>query len=139
MEFPGYNLIRADHPSNNKRGGVCIYYKNTLPLKLLSINYLQECINFEIKIGNKLCNFISLYRSPSQSQDTFELFIDNLELNIDTIAAKNPFLMVILGDFNAKLSTWCNSDKSNYEGIKIDGLVSKFGLQQLIKEPIIYN
>ena len=40
LEFPGYNLIRADHPSDNRRGGVCIYYKNTLPLKLLNVNYL---------------------------------------------------------------------------------------------------
>ena len=82
-----------------------IYYKNTLTLKVLDIHILQECINFEIKIKNKICNFIVLYRSPSQSQDTFESFIDNLELNIDAIAAKNPYLIGILGDFNAKLST----------------------------------
>ena len=126
LEIPGYNLIRADHPFENKRGGVCIYYKNTLPLKVLDIHILQECINFEIKIENKLCNFIVLYRSPSQSQDTFESFIDNLELNIDAIAAKNPYLIGILGDFNAKLSTWCRSDKSTYEGSRIDGLVANY-------------
>ena len=34
LEVQGYDLIRADHPSNVKRGGVCIYYKNHLPLKL---------------------------------------------------------------------------------------------------------
>ena len=28
----GYNLIRADHPSDSKRGGVCIYYKDHNPL-----------------------------------------------------------------------------------------------------------
>ena len=135
LEIPGYNLIRADHPSDNRRGGVCVYYKNTLPLKLVNINYLQECLNFEIKIGNELCNFTSLYRSPSQSQNTFEIFIDNLELNIDEIAARNPFLIVILGDFKAKLNTCCKSDKTTYEGSKIDGLTSNFGLQRLIKEP----
>ena len=170
LEIPGYNLIRAHHPSENKRGDVCIYYKNTLPLKVLDIHILQECINFElkienkrggvciydkntlplkvldihilqecinfeIKIENKLCNFIVLYRSPSQSQDTFESFIDNLELNIDAIAAKNPYLIGILGDFNDKLSTWCRSDKSTYEGSRIDGLVSNYSLQQLINEP----
>ena len=89
----------------------------------------------EINTENKLCNVIVLYRTSSQSQDTFESFIDNLELNIDTIAAKNPYLIGILGDFNAKLSTWCRSDKSNYEGSRIDGLVSNYGLQQLINEP----
>ena len=60
LEIPGYNLIRADHPSNSKRGGVCVYYRNSLPLKILDIFYLQECIFFEFKIGNKLCKIVSL-------------------------------------------------------------------------------
>ena len=114
---------------------ICVYYKNTLPLKVLDIHALQEYINFQIKIENKLCNFIVLYRSPSQSQDTFESFIDNLELNIDAVAPKNPYLIGILGDFNAKISTWCRSDKSTYEGSRIDDLVSNCSLQQLINEP----
>ena len=38
-------------------------------LKLVDIQYLQECINFKMKIGEKLCNFLVLYRSPIQSQD----------------------------------------------------------------------
>ena len=33
------DLSRSDHPSNNKRGGVEIYYKNFLPLKLIVINF----------------------------------------------------------------------------------------------------
>ena len=33
----GYDLYIADHPFNVKRGGVCIYYKNFLPLKVISI------------------------------------------------------------------------------------------------------
>ena len=49
LAISGYNLIRSDQPSNNNRGGVCIYYKNFLPLRVLSIQYLQECIKFGIK------------------------------------------------------------------------------------------
>ena len=60
LEISGYNLVRSDHPLNSKRGGVCIYYKNYLPLRIISVNYLSECINFEIMIGNKICNFITL-------------------------------------------------------------------------------
>ena len=30
LMLEGYNLIRSDHPSNTKRGGVCIYYKESL-------------------------------------------------------------------------------------------------------------
>ena len=133
--IPGYELYRADHPSNVKRGGICIYYKNLLPLKVTNIQYLQGCINFEMKIGDKLCNFVALYRSPSQSQDEFEKFAKNLELNLDTISANNPFLTVVLGDFNAKSNFWYKNDKTTNEGSKIDGIASQFGLHQLINEP----
>ena len=27
LSIDGYNIIRADHPHNQKRGGVCIYFK----------------------------------------------------------------------------------------------------------------
>ena len=30
ININGYSLFRADHPSNTKRGGVCMYYKNYL-------------------------------------------------------------------------------------------------------------
>ena len=40
LEIPGYNIIRKDQPSNTKRGGVCAYYKNTQPFKIINIKYL---------------------------------------------------------------------------------------------------
>ena len=33
----------------------CIYYKNYLALRIISVNYLSECINFEVMIGKKIC------------------------------------------------------------------------------------
>ena len=90
MEIPRYSLVRSDHPLNSKRGGVCIYYKKNLPLRIISVNYLSECINFEIMIGNKICNFITLYRSPSQNQDDFKACIDNFEINLETLVQRNP-------------------------------------------------
>ena len=83
----------------------------------------------------KVCNFISLYRSPNQWHDISETFVDNLELNLDTIANKNPYLIVVLGDFNAKSSNWCKHGKIIYEGSKIDNITSQVGLKQLIQEP----
>ena len=59
-------------------------------------------------ISNKLCNFVSLYRSPSQSSDEFENFVYNLDLTLEALTQKNPFLTVINGDFNAKFSKWCS-------------------------------
>ena len=65
----------------------------------------------------------------------FERFADNFELNLDKITNKNPYLIVIFGDFNAKLSNWYKHDATTYEGSKIDAIASQFGLQQLIQEP----
>ena len=85
LEISGYNLANSDHPSNNKRGCVYIYYKIFLSWRILNVQYLQENIWFERKIGDKTCNFLSLYRSPSQSQDDFETFTENLEFRkLDT-------------------------------------------------------
>ena len=135
LELPEHNLVRADNPTNTKKGGVCIYYHNSLPLKVIDIQFSNECINFEIRIGGKLCSFLCLNRSPSQTRDIFETFADNFELTIDTIVNKNPFLIVALGDFNVKTTNWYKNDKNSCEGLKIDTITSQFGLQKLINEP----
>ena len=36
VDIQGYNLVRADHPDNSKRGGVCIYYKESLPVRVIN-------------------------------------------------------------------------------------------------------
>ena len=113
-------MIRADHPPNSTRGGVCMYYKNCLPLKVLDIRFHYESIAFALRIGDSLCSFISLYRSPYQSYDDFTSFLDNFELTLDTLTQKNSFLMVAVGDFNAKSSNWYNKDITSGEGRKIE-------------------
>ena len=95
-------MICSDHPSNIKRGGVCIYYKSSLPLRVTNIGYLHECLSFELQIGDKMCEFVALYRSPSHSQDDFETFADNFEITLELLAQINPFLLTVIGDFNAK-------------------------------------
>ena len=92
----------------------------------------NECVRFELVVGDKLGKFIALYRSPSQSQDLFESFKENLELNIESAKQKNPFLVVLLGNFNAKSSNWCKNDM---EGKAIENISSQFGLHQIINEP----
>ena len=53
--------MRANHSANSKRGGVCKYYKNCLPLKVLDIIFLRESITFDSRIDYKLWSFITLY------------------------------------------------------------------------------
>ena len=57
LEIAGYNLVRENHPSNSKRGGVCVYYKSLLQFRVINVKYLQESISFELRIGGKCCKF----------------------------------------------------------------------------------
>ena len=80
-------------------------------MRVLNISYPSECITVEIDIGNKICHFISLYRSPSQAQDEFQTFTSNLKLNLDAILCGNSFLLtVMIGDSNANFKGWCSID-----------------------------
>ena len=119
-EISGYTLVSADHPSNTKREGVCLYYKNNLPLRVINIGYLNECLTLELMFGDKICNFAVLYRSPSQSQDVFENFFDNFEMTLDILAQKNPFLMTTIGNFNAKSKNWYSQDRTSFEDKTIE-------------------
>ena len=60
LDIPGYRLVRSNHPSNDNQGGVCVYFKFSLPVQILSISMFHECINFEIRTDDKLCNLTCL-------------------------------------------------------------------------------
>ena len=47
-DIPGYIMARTNHPANSKRGGVCMYFTNCLPLKFLNIKFLHETIAFDL-------------------------------------------------------------------------------------------
>ena len=134
LKIPGYIMHRVDHLSDVKRCGVCTYYKTMLFLKVLSTNFVQEWISFEVSIWNKKCWFIHLYRSSSQPQDEFHDFLTNFEMNLDDYFNSNPFLTTVIGDFNAKSNKWSEGDRSTIEESKIDFLTSHFLLSQTIKE-----
>ena len=135
LELPGYNLFHTDHPSNKKRGGACVNYKSTLPLRILNISNLDECINFEVSIANKICCFIHLYRSPSQKHDEFQEFKWNLEMNLHALSTDITFLTVMIADFHAKSSNWYLNDINSFEGSQIEFLASQFAMSQVINEP----
>ena len=135
LTLKGYKLIRSDHPQDLKRGGVGVFYKETLPIKILNIFNLPECLVCEIQYQKNKCFIVSLYRSPSQDNDAFDSFLSEFEIILNSIVnPNNPNHIIIVGDFNAKLSTWKKDDPDTREGIEIGSLTSSFGLTQIITE-----
>ena len=73
LTFPGYNVIRADSPNNVKRG-VCIYLRDSLPVKVMNLNILNECFVCELSFGSQRVCLVSIYRTSSQSSNEYETF-----------------------------------------------------------------
>ena len=134
LKIPGYELIRVDHPSNQKRGGICIYHKDFLSIKVNNVSYLKECLNLSLSVYEKQCNITLIYHSPSQSSEEFDIFLSNFELLLDYLANGNPFVSIIIDDFNARSNYWYSSDKTTYEGEKLEPLTSQYGFKQVISD-----
>ena len=79
LSLPGYNLVRSDHPSNIKRGGVCLYYKENLSLRSINVPFLSQCVLCEVTLQSQKGYVIVIYRSPSQSTVEFDEFLSNFE------------------------------------------------------------
>ena len=66
LKLQGYELIRSDHPSNTPRGGVCLYYKDHLPLKIRkNVSAVSESIIVELKTKKHKC-FIMLKKKEKK-------------------------------------------------------------------------
>ena len=75
LSIPGYSMMTVDHPNNTKRGGVCLYYKEHLPIiRRDDISNLKECLGTEITVRNERCFLTCLCRSPSQNREQFQSF-----------------------------------------------------------------
>ena len=54
---------------------------------------------------------------------------------LDYIANRNLFVSIIIGYFNARSNICCPSDKTTYEGKKLESLTSQCGFKQVINDP----
>ena len=133
----GYTFISANHPSNNCRGGVGIFYKNSLPLTPRPDLSFSESIVVELKFGRRKLLFTVLYRSPSNSVNSPEFadFKSNLKNLHDKINTEKPFASFYTGDFNGHSKFWWESGVTTPEGKEIEELFTSLNLSQVISEP----
>ena len=135
LEIDGYNLVRADHSNNIKKGEVCIYYKESLLVRVISLPYFKEALLLEMSDNNKKIIVSVIYRSPSQNNSELDSFLSNLEQLSRDISKCKLTVSLITGDLNARSSSWWSEDINTSEGTKLYLLTSSNGFSQLINEP----
>ena len=67
-----YKLICADHLGDVKRGGVCVYFEESPPVRIIHLFYIEEAFLLELCYLNKKVPLI--YPSLCQSNDKFDFF-----------------------------------------------------------------
>ena len=133
LSLKGCNLHCVDDPDNVKKGGVCVYYKETLAVDFLEAK-LDQCIVSEVTFKNKKKgHVISLYRSPSQTPAQFDNFLQLFEELLQDIFKLQSSFVLITGDFNYRNSNWYLGDPVTLQGARVEALASFYGLNQLIK------
>ena len=135
--LPGFKYHPCNHPDGNKSGGVGIFYKESLPIRIRDDLSFEECIVSELIFGCKRIFFTVLYRNPvnKASSPEFNKFLENLENLYHKIKLEKPYTMLFSGDFNAHSQAWYSEGDTNAEGILLDNLFSNLNLTQLISEP----
>ena len=113
-----------------------MYFKEHLPLiRGNDLSILQECLVTEVIVDKEKCFFICLYRSPNLNHEELENFNSNLHLLLSNINDNHPICSIRIGDFNAKSSKCCNSDKSIRASGELDNITKSAGYSQLINQP----
>ena len=79
---------------------------------------------------NKRGLFVTLYHSLSQSHNCFQSF----HKEFSSITKKRTDCTIIVGDFNARSTTWWYGDITITEGTNIKALTFYHGFEQVINE-----
>ena len=53
IDLEGYNLVRTGHLDNIKRGGLCIYYKESLAIRVINLPFFKEALLLEMTYDKK--------------------------------------------------------------------------------------
>ena len=74
-----HKLVRADQPGKVKRGGLSVYFKESITVRRLPNPYLKDCLIVEVSINHNKSYVVLLYWLPSQAHDNFNSFSTNFD------------------------------------------------------------
>ena len=93
-----------------------------------------ECLAIQASLSSNTKHFIfACYRPPSELPD---VFFNTLSSLLDA-ASKESSYLTLLGDFNAKHSTW--DYQTNSAGTQLFQWLINFGLSQCVKKPTRFS
>ena len=93
MQINWYSLLRTDHRNDIKRGGVCIYSKELLPLiRRNDLINIKDCLVTKINVNNEKCFFTCPSMSSSQNHDELERSYTNFDFLLFNINCFQPIV-----------------------------------------------
>ena len=100
--LPGYKFHSCNHPDGDRNGGVGIFFKDSLPLRIRDDLAFDEVIVSELIFGRKKIFFTVLYRNPQHTAQSEEFcsFLENLESFHLKIKEETPYAIFYAGDIN---------------------------------------
>ena len=132
--LPGFQLpIRCDRLSS-RGGGVAVFLRNGLAAsRLTSTPAALECVALKVDLPKrKKLILFTVYRPPSLDMDSF---LDSMDLAVSPHIHSN---VCIVGDFNAKHSTWCQQQHTDDAGEALKQFTDCHGFHQVVRCPT-YN
>jgi len=140
IEIPGFTPIRSDLTGTDTHGGALIYHKHNLSVKprpdLATPSYT---LVLELSINRKKVFFIHSYRKSGQTSQEAKTFSNLYDEMIEKIDHLNPYMTLVVGDFNAHHKNWFPEGKTDSNGVAFKQIFDNYGLTQLVKEPTFLN
>ena len=73
--LPGYKFHSCNHPEGERDGGVGLFFKDTLPIRIREDLAFDEVIVAELIFGHKKIFFTVLYKNPQHNAQSDEVFL----------------------------------------------------------------
>ena len=128
--------IRDDKADNTRNGGVCLYFRENLPIKSRpDLATIPETIVAEIKLNRKKIFFVLSYRHPNIPIAEFTDYVNSLEDIYENINLENPSATILCGDFNARSPLFWEGDSETREGEIFSNFLISNNMEELINEP----
>ena len=101
----------------------------------MKLSNLSQCTIWEVSLRNCKGYIGVVYSFPGQDNVESGNFLSDFDELLSKTASSSSLFTIILGDFNARSSSWWKKDKTTAEGTHLEALTSLNNFHQLISEP----